>query len=167
MLKLIEDVINKLPILKQGNLSYCKLIDLQNSLFKIETDDIEISNCSLTPNYLDINGTYEIYHQELKLNLVNEPMFEKYIYMLFRKHSNEIAPYFLKLHTTCFVESILPNKSIKVSNIVKWIDYVIGDNSNDEDMLKTIKKHFNDECFDINKLYIEILIHNEKIYSID
>lgn len=167
MLKLIEDIIYKLPVHEIRNVSYYKLIDLQKKLLEIEAEDFEISTCSLTPFYLDINGTYEIYHQALELNLVNEPMFEKYINKLFRKHSNEIDSYYLKLHTTCFVESILPNRSIKVPTIIKWIDYVIDDNSNDEDMLKHIKNYFNDEYLDINKLYFELFVHDENIYSID
>ncbi len=166
-MKLIEDIIYKLPVHEIRNSSYCKLIDLLNSLIEIEAEDIEISTCSLTPLYLDINGTYEIYHQALELNLVNEPMFEKYINKLFRKHSYEIDSYYLKLHTTCFVESILPSRSTKVSNIIRWIEYVIDSNSNNEGMLKHIKKYFNDEYLDTNKLYFELFIHNKVIYSIN
>lgn len=166
-MRLINDIIYKLPVLGKYNSSYYKIVDLLDYLKTINSETVEICTCSITPYYLEMKGTYEIYHHELFLALVNEPMFEKRINYFFGKHIDEIEPYFFKLHTTCYLESILPSKEVDVSNIIRWINYVIEKNKNDEGMKKMAKKHFNDDDLDINKLHFDVLIHDKQIYSVD
>lgn len=148
-MKKLKEIIQQLKLIKISNEEYYRLIDLKQSILLLDSDKIEVSDCILTPYYIQDNRRLELYEYEFSLRVVNNLNFNGHLLELTgRKNIYDVLPHIIERQKVCYVELLDDALDIKV--IKKYIDYLY-DSKEVRNQVETCFGNFN-----INQLFFEI-----------
>jgi hypothetical protein len=149
--KTMKEIIGKLKIFKISNEELHKLIDFENALQLLKEDDIEVSECILTPYYVDDGKRYEFYSYELNIREVEQKDFDKYLLQFTGKQKIEDIPSnIVERQKNCYIEFLNGENYFKKQLIQNYIEYIY----NSSDIQQEVKSCF--PKFTKDNLYFEI-----------
>ena len=144
-------IIAKMKPMSLSNANYYKLIDLNSVLKQLGEIDIIVDEHIITPFYIYNQSVLELYDYELNIRQVNHPDVDNFLLSKTGKQSlDDVSPLVKKKIKNCYLETILPSRSLPVCKILEFIRYV---RSSDE-IRERIKDCLHEFCED--KLYFEI-----------
>ncbi len=122
-----KDVIQVLDVFNISNEEFYKLVDLKEYLVSMKEDNIESSECILTPYYIHENKRLELYEYELNIRKVEKADFEKYLLELTgQKNMEDVPRNVIEVQRNCHIELENDNSFLSINSLIQYVDYILN-----------------------------------------
>ena len=147
----INDILVRLPILKQYGSEYYNFLSLYEILTSIVENEISIDDLVIVPFYITSDITLELYDYEFNIRIVNKPNIENYLLKKTgKKRVEDIDNDIINKTKKCYIEITPDRNSDAIFYMKEYLHYCLNNN--------VIRNRIENKtgCYDANNLYFEM-----------